>query len=342
MKLIKINTPVRRMKTQPVSHLQCAYLIRIVNCMFRIMEHTLDLQEFLDFTSACVGVPAPDADSGLSTSVVDNPMLGSPIGSEPRSPGTLLSPAAAHEDALSPNVYGHDLMNENGFIAPVEQLSPPLKFPSMLPITVDAANDWLSTPVKMESEYLPCPSSHVDQPTPCENVAADNFIDDLAALLSSNDIDFSFDVANLGVYPHVPESQAESVAAADNPGARAAEAVSAVVDDAQHVPDISDQELVGFTVKQLNSLLKRYPQPVVARLKQRRRTLKNRGYAQNCRTKRNCHVDELEKENSTLRKQLHSERAIRVKAEKERDVMAQQLTSLKQLLVAKVLQNKRQ
>lgn len=63
----------------------------------------------------------------------------------------------------------------------------------------------------------------------------------------------------------------------------------------------SDSELVRLTVRELNRRLRDWSPPAVKRLKQRRRTLKNRGYAQNCRTKRLEHHSHLETEIGDLR-----------------------------------------
>ena len=52
--------------------------------------------------------------------------------------------------------------------------------------------------------------------------------------------------------------------------------------------NISDEELVTFNVKELNRILKTkgLSREEVANIKQRRRTLKNRGYAATVRVKR--------------------------------------------------------
>lgn len=61
---------------------------------------------------------------------------------------------------------------------------------------------------------------------------------------------------------------------------------------------ICDNQLKSLTVRELNRLLKssRFSKYQVQQMKQRRRTLKNRGYAASCRTKRFERKGELEKQ----------------------------------------------
>ena len=64
---------------------------------------------------------------------------------------------------------------------------------------------------------------------------------------------------------------------------------------------ITDEELVELSVRDLNRRLQGLNKSEVQRLKQRRRTLKNRGYAHNCRNRRIMVKEELQTENDKLR-----------------------------------------
>lgn len=63
---------------------------------------------------------------------------------------------------------------------------------------------------------------------------------------------------------------------------------------------LDDNQLIALSVRDLNRRLHGCPRDMIQRVKQKRRTLKNRGYAQNCRTKRIALRCELEKTNRQL------------------------------------------
>lgn len=63
---------------------------------------------------------------------------------------------------------------------------------------------------------------------------------------------------------------------------------------------LTEEELAEMPVKDLNALLRGLPETEVLKLKQRRRTIKNRGYAQTSRTKRTTQKSMLETEKESL------------------------------------------
>eukprot|EP00795_Rhopilema_esculentum_P001258 gene1258-15639_t len=68
--------------------------------------------------------------------------------------------------------------------------------------------------------------------------------------------------------------------------------------------DVTDDELTQLSVRELNKKLKGLPREAMHRLKQRRRLLKNRGYAQKCRTRRVQQYRNLSEDNAELYKQI--------------------------------------
>lgn len=88
---------------------------------------------------------------------------------------------------------------------------------------------------------------------------------------------------------------------------------------------LNDELLMTLSVRELNKRLHGCPREEVVRLKQKRRTLKNRGYAQNCRSKRLQQRQDLEITNKTLQSELHRLRTELNRVSQERDLLRQQL-----------------
>ena len=68
--------------------------------------------------------------------------------------------------------------------------------------------------------------------------------------------------------------------------------------------EISDYEIKSLGVKELNKLLRNIPSDEAAKIRRRRRNLKNRSYALTCRLRKQQEHEDLINENTLLKKQL--------------------------------------
>lgn len=91
---------------------------------------------------------------------------------------------------------------------------------------------------------------------------------------------------------------------------------------------INDALLLQLPVRDLNKRLQGISKEEIARLKQKRRTLKNRGYAQSCRTKRMNQRIELENANQVLVMELQKIKAELSRVMNERDLFKQRYSAM--------------
>ena len=93
--------------------------------------------------------------------------------------------------------------------------------------------------------------------------------------------------------------------------------------------EISDEELTSLSVRDLNKKLKTLSHSEILRLKQRRRLLKNRGYAQKCRTRRVQQYKKLTDDNSELYKEIEELKELNYLYQKQRDEYKSKYLKLK-------------
>ncbi|XP_050527289.1 transcription factor MafB [Daktulosphaira vitifoliae] len=91
---------------------------------------------------------------------------------------------------------------------------------------------------------------------------------------------------------------------------------------------INDTMLLQLPVRDLNKKLQGVDKELVNKLKQKRRTLKNRGYAQSCRTKRMNQRIELENANHALVNELQKIKMELARVTQERDMYKQRCSAL--------------
>lgn len=82
---------------------------------------------------------------------------------------------------------------------------------------------------------------------------------------------------------------------------------------------ITDFEVATLPIRELNRRLKNRPQAEILQIRKRRRSLRNRNYATNCRRRRAALKESLLTENQQLRDQLREANETLSKALKEKD-----------------------
>ncbi|XP_053737623.1 transcription factor MafF isoform X2 [Synchiropus splendidus] len=109
---------------------------------------------------------------------------------------------------------------------------------------------------------------------------------------------------------------------------RSSKALKVKQECGENVPFLSDSELMSLSVRELNLHLRGMSRDEVQKLKQRRRTLKNRGYAASCRVKRVSQREALEQQKMELQREVERLGAENAGMRKELEGLGARLAAL--------------
>ena len=98
--------------------------------------------------------------------------------------------------------------------------------------------------------------------------------------------------------------------------------------------EISDEKIKNLRVKELNKLLRNIPSEEAAKIRKRRRNLKNRGYALSCRLRKQREYEDLINENILLKKQLEDGKWKLLKVLNEKEAYKKKYAKAKRVLAA--------
>lgn len=96
---------------------------------------------------------------------------------------------------------------------------------------------------------------------------------------------------------------------------------------------ISDDDLIKLPIRELNKRIRHLSKEEVKKIRKRRRSLKNRGYATSCRQRRVALKDSLETQNQRLKAQLREAKEKLNIAIKDRDIYKAKCGQLQDILL---------
>lgn len=94
--------------------------------------------------------------------------------------------------------------------------------------------------------------------------------------------------------------------------------------------ELTDQEIANLRVQELNKMLRNVPWDEAAKIRKRRRNLKNRGYALTCRLRKQQEQEDLINENTSLKKQVEDGKWMLLKVWKEKEAYKKKYVELQQ------------
>lgn len=98
--------------------------------------------------------------------------------------------------------------------------------------------------------------------------------------------------------------------------------------------EISDEEIINLRLKELNRRLRNIPFEEAAKIRKRRRNLKNRTYALNCRLKKRRVHEDLINENTQLKKQVEDGKCKLLEILNEKEEYKKKYKETRQALIA--------
>ena len=96
--------------------------------------------------------------------------------------------------------------------------------------------------------------------------------------------------------------------------------------------EFTDEEIANLRVSELNKYLRNIPWNEAARIRKRRRNLKNRGYALTCRLRKQQEHEDLINENTSFKKQVEDGKLKLLKVWKEKEAYKKKYQQLQQTL----------
>ena len=98
------------------------------------------------------------------------------------------------------------------------------------------------------------------------------------------------------------------------------------------VKGITDEEITNLPVQKLNKLLRNVPWEDAAKIRKRRRNLKNREYSLSCRLRKQREQEDLINENTLLKKQLEDGKCKLLKVWKKKEVYKRKYLQMQKYL----------